>query len=57
MSKEFRNNARVINIKVKEVPVEDHNSISLVKRYYIPLRRAYKIISYKIPSMLKEHKL
>jgi hypothetical protein len=57
VSKEFRDNTRVINIKVKEVPVEAYNSISLVKRYYIPLCRAYKIISYKIPSMSKEHKL
>jgi hypothetical protein len=57
VSKEFRDNARVINIEVKEVPIKAYNSISLVKRYYIPLCRAYKIISYKIPSMSKEHKL
>jgi hypothetical protein len=56
-SKEFRDNTRVINIKVKEVPVKAYNLIGLVKRYYIPLCRAYKIISYKIPSMSKEHKL
>jgi hypothetical protein len=31
-------------IKVKEVPVEAHNSISKVERYYHPLRRAYGII-------------
>jgi hypothetical protein len=37
VSKEFYNNTRVINIKVKEVPVKAYNLISLVKRYYIPL--------------------
>jgi hypothetical protein len=36
-SKEFYNNTRVINIKVKEVPIKAYNSIGLVKRYYIPL--------------------
>jgi hypothetical protein len=31
-------------IEIKEIPVEAHNSIGKVKRYYQPLRRAYKII-------------
>jgi hypothetical protein len=56
-SKEFRDNATVMNVEVKEVPVEAHNSIGLVERYHIPLRRAYEIISHEIPSMSKEHKL
>jgi hypothetical protein len=31
-------------IEIKEIPVEAHNNIGKVKRYYQPLRRAYKII-------------
>jgi hypothetical protein len=31
-------------IEVKKIPVEAHNSIGKVKRYYQPLRRAYEII-------------
>ena len=31
-------------IEIKEVPVEAHNSVGLVKRYYAPLRRLYEII-------------
>ena len=56
-SKEFRDNARVMNVKPKEVPVEAHNSIGLVERYHIPLRRAHNIISQEVPSISKEHKL
>jgi hypothetical protein len=41
---EFKQLARLIAIKVKEVPVKAYNSIGLVKRYYVPLRRLYKII-------------
>ena len=35
-------------IKIKEVLVEAYNSVGLVKRYYIPLRRAYEIIQDKL---------
>ena len=35
--------ARTIAVIVKEVPVEAHNSVGLVERYYVPLRRAFKI--------------
>jgi hypothetical protein len=31
-------------INVKEVPVEAYNSVGKIKRYYSPLRQAYKII-------------
>jgi hypothetical protein len=30
-------------VVVKEVPVKAHNSVGLVKRYYTPLRQAFKI--------------
>jgi hypothetical protein len=33
-SAEFKQLARLMSIKVKEVPIEAHNSISLVKRYH-----------------------
>jgi hypothetical protein len=35
-------------IKIKEVPIEAHNSIGKVERYYTLLRRAYKIIRDKL---------
>jgi len=41
-------------IKVKEVPVKAYNSIKKVERYYIPLRRVYKIISLKLKDVSKE---
>ena len=37
ISIEFKQSVNSIAIKIKEVPVEAHNSVSLVKRYYIPL--------------------
>ena len=41
-------------IKVKEVPIKIYNSIRKVKRYYILLRRIYKIISLKLKGTNKE---
>jgi hypothetical protein len=43
-----------MNIDVKEVPVEAHNSIGKVERYYGLLRRAYKILSSELSSANKE---
>ena len=37
ISIEFKQLANLIVIKIKEVLVEAYNSVSLVKRYYIPL--------------------
>ena len=37
ISIEFKQLANLIAIKIKEVLVKAHNSISLVERYYIPL--------------------
>jgi hypothetical protein len=37
VSTEFRQLANSIAIEIKEVPVEAHNSVSQVKRYYTPL--------------------
>ena len=34
---EFKQLVNLITIKIKEVLVEAHNSVGLVKRYHIPL--------------------
>ncbi|KAK1995113.1 hypothetical protein LX36DRAFT_683289 [Colletotrichum falcatum] len=40
----FKRAAHALSIKVKEIPIEAHNSISKVERYHGALRRAYEII-------------
>jgi hypothetical protein len=44
VSTEFRQLANSMAIKIKEVPVKAQNSVGQVKRYYVSLRHAYKII-------------
>ena len=41
-------------IKVKEVPIKAHNSVGKVKRYYIPLHHAYKIIFLELKGVSEE---
>ena len=41
-------------IEVKEVPVKAHNSVGKVERYYVPLRRVYKIISSELKGISEE---
>ena len=41
ISKEFKEYVNTIGIYIKAVPVEAHNSISMVERYYSPLQRVY----------------
>ena len=41
-------------IKVKEVPVEAHNSIKKVEQYYMLLRCAYEIIFSELKGASKE---
>jgi hypothetical protein len=53
-SEKFRQHAAIMNIDVKEVPVEAHNSIGKVERYHGSLRQAYKILSSELPSANKE---
>jgi hypothetical protein len=48
LSTEFRQYAKLLAIRVKEVLVKAYNSISKVKRYYILLRRLYKILQDKL---------
>ena len=54
ISKEFKHYAATIGVTIKLVPVKLHNSIRMVERYYGPLRRAYQIITTKIPKISKE---
>lgn len=49
-SLEFKANASAMNIAIKEVPIEAHNSIGKVERYHAPLRRAYEIIAADMPA-------
>ena len=41
-------------IKVKEVPIKAYNSVKKVKKYYMPLRRAYKIIFLELKGVSKK---
>jgi hypothetical protein len=41
-------------IKVKEVPIEAHNSIGKMEQYYIPLHCVYKIISSELKGVSEE---
>jgi hypothetical protein len=34
---------------VKETPTEAYNSIGLIERYHVPLRRAFNIIAKEMP--------
>ena len=40
--------------KVKIIPVEAHNSVSIVKRYHGSVRRAYQIITAEVPDVSKD---
>jgi hypothetical protein len=44
-SSEFRQQASLLAINIKQVPVKATYSIRKVERYHVPLRRAYKIIT------------
>jgi di/tripeptidase len=50
-SEEFRQHAATMDIDIKEIPVEAHNSVGKVERYHGPLRRAYEILSNELPSL------
>ena len=41
MSKEFKQYAIIIGVNIKRVLVKAHNLISIVERYYSPIRHAY----------------
>jgi len=54
ISKEFKHYARDIGVTTKLVLVEAYNSISLVERYYSPLRYIYKIIIKELKDLNKD---
>ena len=39
------------------MPVEAYNSIGLIERYHVPLRRAYSILLKELPDLPKEERL
>lgn len=47
----FYTDAGLFQIETKVVPVEAAFTNSVVERYYVPLRRAYCIITQEAPSM------
>jgi hypothetical protein len=48
LSTKFRQHAKLLAIKVREVLVKAYNSISKVERYYALLRRLYEILQDKL---------
>jgi hypothetical protein len=48
ITNKFINNATLLVIEVKEVLVEVYYLINKVKRYYAPIRRAYRVISVDV---------
>lgn len=54
MSKVFQSNTSMMHISTKAVPVECPNAMSLVERYHVPVRRAYRIIRDESPSITLE---
>ena len=54
ISKDFKYLAIIIGITTKTVPVEAHQLIKKVERYYIVLHCIYQIISKKLPNLDKE---
>lgn len=47
-SEEFRNNARIVGISCKEMPIEAHWAIGKIERAHRPLERSYNIIHQEI---------
>jgi len=46
-----------MGINIKETLIEAHNLVGLVKRYHVPLRRAFNIISKEMPDLVRETRL
>ncbi|KAI0995259.1 hypothetical protein K3495_g12922 [Podosphaera aphanis] len=52
---EFVDNARLLSIKVEEVPIEAHHSIGKVEKYHRPVKREYKILAIELPNVAAEN--
>jgi hypothetical protein len=51
VSKEFKEYTNIIDIHTKVILVETYNSISIIERYYNPLRQVYQIIVVELPGI------
>ena len=51
MAKKFKQYATNMGIIIKNTPVEAHHFISMIERYYGPLRQVYSIITTKISGI------
>lgn len=56
-SKEFCENVRAVGTENITMPVEAHNSVGIVERYHIPLRRVYNILLIELPDITREERL
>ena len=51
---EFVNNARLLSIQLKEVPIEAHHSIGKAEKYHGTIKRAYEILSVELRNVAAE---
>lgn len=54
MVRVFKDNAELLHIETKAVPVESANSMSIIERYHGPVRREFKIIKSEAPDLSDE---
>jgi len=54
ISKEFKQYATIFGIVIRSVPVEAHNLVGMVERYYGPLRCIYYIITAELLDISKD---
>ena len=53
-SAEFKQEAKILGSRTKEVPIEAHQSVGKVERYHLTLRRAYEVIKGDLPNTNRE---
>jgi hypothetical protein len=56
-SKEFRGNTYLARSDVSKILTEAYNLIGKVKRYYVPLRKAFDILTKELLRTSKEARL
>ncbi len=52
-AKEFQANAEYLHIPTKTIAVEAAQSLSVVERYHVPIKKAYRRIMYEAPRLEK----
>src|SRR5438105_1102906 len=55
-NKEFINNISLVSVKCRPAPVESHNTIGSIERYYASLHRAWNIINQDMPATNAEER-